>query len=495
MTRPQSPDLSRRDFLKSSLATAGVLASAAPLAANTGTAPQPSGGMRLGTGFPAGFAWGAATSSYQIEGAVAEDGRTPSIWDTFSRTPGKTLNGDTGDVACDHYHRFREDVELMADLGVKHYRFSISWSRVLPGGRGQVNEKGLDFYKRLLDALQEKGIQPCVTLFHWDLPQVLQDEYRGWESRRITEDFAHYAETMGRRLGDRVPRWYTVNEISSFVVLAYGVGQPGFHAPGVSLGSFAELARVGHHALLAHGLGVQALRATTPKGTQIGLAENFRGYIPVVETAEHIEAADKAFAAELPNAAILRPILTGTYGEFEGAPSPSEADLKIISTPIDLLGLNCYTGDYVRAADNAKGYEVVPFADGYPRMVLNWLTLTPDAPYWAIRQATKMAGRPLSILVSENGCPDASAPNSDGSVVDTERIMYLRAYLRSVERAAVEGYPVHGYYPWSLMDNFEWGEGYNQRFGLVRVDYPTQKRTPKMSYRWFQEVIRTGRVV
>ncbi|WP_221031641.1 GH1 family beta-glucosidase [Actomonas aquatica] len=498
---PAAAALSRRRFLQSSALATGALV-AAPAVHGATPAPAPTGAGADCTHFPANFMWGAATSSYQIEGAAEIDGRKPSIWDTFARTPGKVHNGDTGDVAIDHYHRFREDVKLMADLGVKHYRFSIAWPRVIPDGRGALNAKGVDFYKRLLDALQEHGIEPAVTLYHWDLPQTLQDEYRGWEDRRIVDDFTAYAEAMGKALGDRVPRWFTLNEVSTFAMIGYGVGYPGHHAPGVELPDRAALHRGIFHAVLAHGRGVQALRATCKADAQIGIAENYHAYAPIIETEEHIAAAHRAFALDEANASIIMPILTGRYNpewveKMNGAaPQATDAELKDIGTPIDILGFNCYHGGYAQAADNAAGFDVVPTPRAFPRMNISWLTVTPEAIYWGIRQIADVAGQPdLPIVISENGCADAAEANSAGLVRDIDRIMYLRQYLGYVQRAVREGYSIAGYFPWSLADNFEWAEGYAKRFGMVHVDFETQKRTPKLSYHWFQEVIRQRRVV
>lgn len=499
-SRPPS-GLSRRRFLQSSVLATGALTAAS----RAGAAPAATTGGATGDSvwqFPADFMWGAATSSYQIEGAVATDGRLPSIWDTFSHTPGRTLNGETGDVANDHYHRFRDDVQLMADLGVKHYRFSIAWSRVMPTGRGALNPSGVDFYKRLLDALQEHGIEPAVTLYHWDLPQTLQDAYRGWEDRRIVDDFTAYAEAMGRQLGDRVPRWFTLNEIRSFTKIGYGVGRPGRHAPGLSLPDAKSLNRVVFHALLAHGRAVQALRATCTNQPQIGLAENFHTFAPVAETPEHLAATRRAFALDTDNGGIIMPILTGRYDpawverQQGAAPVASEAELRDIGTPIDLLGFNCYQGNYVKAADNAAGYEVIGTPPAFPRMNISWLTVTPEVIYWGIRLISEVAGKTqLPIVISENGCADAAVADAAGLVNDTDRIMFLRNYLNYVHRAVREGYPIVGYFPWSLMDNFEWAEGYEKRFGLVHVDFATQRRTPKLSYHWMREVIRQRRVV
>ena len=456
-----------------------------------------------GAGFPSGFWWGTATASYQLEGAANEDGRKPSVWDTFCRIPGKVENGDTGDIACDHYHRYEEDVKLMADLGVKHYRFSIAWPRIIPDGRGAVNEKGVDFYKRLTDCLHKSGITPHATLFHWDLPQVLQDRYGGFQNRAIVADFGAYAEAVGKRLGDRITHWMTMNEISCFAFgVGYGVGYQPPHAPGIKLASIKERSNTSHHALLAHGTACQALRATSPRTCNVGAAENFNAFVPVYETPENITAAKKAFMRDPANGSIITPLLTGRYSDTwmadfaQNAPDIRDGDMALIAQPLDSLGFNCYTGTYVRAASTPKGFETIPCFDAYPKGSMPWLNIVPESIYWGIRQITDALGRnDLPVFISENGVADGTKPNTQGEVTDIDRVMYLRQYLRNVLRAVSEGYPVVGYFPWSMMDNFEWACGYSKRFGMVYVDYATQKRVPKLSYHWYKQVIRSNSVV
>jgi beta-glucosidase len=453
--------------------------------------------------FPKDFWWGAATASYQLEGGAYEDGRKPSIWDTFSHTPGKTENGDTGDVACDHYHRYEEDVQLMAELGVKHYRFSLSWPRIIPDGRGAVNEKGVDFYKRLADCLLKHGITPHATLYHWDLPQALQDRYTGWQSREIVNDFGAYATAVASRLGDRIKDWMTLNEIASFArFCGYGVNQPGPHAPGISLKSVKDHVQITHHAIMAHGTACLALRAASPQPCRVSGAENYSSMVPAIETPENIGAARLAFVRDMVNGGIIVPMLTGRYNDLwladlgAQAPDIQAGDLELINQPLDSLGFNCYSGNYVVAADTAAGFEVLPFFDSYPKGSMPWLNIVPESIYWGIRLLTDALGRKdLPVYISENGCADGTTPNAQGEVADIDRVMYLRSYLRNVHRALTEGYPVIGYFPWSLMDNFEWACGYAKRFGMIRVDYATQKRTPKLSYHWYQQVIRSNRVV
>ena len=495
----------RRSFLAGTAGVAALLAASRAQGGMSGAAAATAkGALAAGcASFPKDFWWGAATASYQIEGAANEDGRKPSIWDTFSKTPGKTENGDTGDVADDHYHRYEEDVKLMADLGVKHYRFSIAWPRIIPDGRGAVNQKGLDFYKRLADCLLKNGITPHATLFHWDLPQALQDRYLGWQSREVVKDFGAYAEAVGKGLGDRITNWMIMNEISCFAFgVGYGVGHVPSHAPGIQLATIKERSNISHHALCAHGTGCLALRATCSSKPSVGAAENFNSYVPVYETQENIEAVRLAFLSDAANGSILTPMLTGRYSEQwmaqfgDSAPDMQSGDLKLINQPLDNLGFNCYSGTYVRAANNAKGFETFPCFDAYPKGSMPWLNIVPEAIYWGLRMVTDALGcKNLPRFVSENGVADGAKPDAKNFVADIDRIMYYRQYLRNVQRALSEGYPVIGYFPWSLMDNFEWACGYTKRFGMVHVDYATQKRTPKLSYSWYQQVIRNGRVM
>lgn len=452
--------------------------------------------------FPADFWWGAATAAYQIEGAAAADGRQPSVWDTFSHIPGRVQNGDTGDVACDHYHRLAEDVKLMAELGVKHYRFSIAWPRVMPDGRGAVNEKGIAFYSRLTDTLLQHGITPHATLFHWDSPQALEDRYGSWRSREMAADFAEYCGQVVKRLGDRITRWMTINEIDAFTYKGYGVNKVPPHAPGTVVKSRKEVLQTVHHALLAHGLGCQAIRAASPRPAQVALVENFDVGVPVMETPENIEAARRAFVAGEHNGTVLIPALTGQYDPIAlaalggDAPDIQDGDLKTIAQPLDALGFNVYTGAYVRAADNARGYELLPLPRGYPQMHMPWLNFVPESLYWGVRMITDALGKKdLPIFISENGCATDDELTPTGEVLDLQRVVYLRSYLRSAHRAIAEGYPLKGYFHWSFLDNFEWSWGYTRRFGLTHVDFQTQKRTPKQSFRWYQQAIAGNRIV
>ena len=457
----------------------------------------------VGGRFPQGFWWGAATASYQVEGAAKDDGRKPSVWDTFSHTPGRTHGNDTGDVACDHYHRYEEDVKLMADLGVKHYRFSISWPRIVPDGRGAINQKGLDFYSRLVDALLKHGITPHATLMHWDSPQALEERYGSWRSREIAKDFADYCSATVRALGDRIEYWMTINEIMCFTILGYGVGRVPQHAPGTVVKTRKEVQQTVHHALLAHGMGCQAIRAASPRRRcNVSLVENLDVYVPVMETPEHIEAVRRAFVGEPRNGTLLMAALTGRHDPKAwaklgaDAPDVQPGDMEIIGQPLDSLGCNIYTASYVRAAGNEQGYEILPLQPNYPKGNMPWLNIVPESLYWAVRMIAESAGRrDLPLYISENGCASEDVVTPSGEIFDTERIMYLRAYLRQLQRATAEGYPVQGYFQWSLMDNFEWSCGYSKRFGITYVDYKTQRRIPKLSYRWYQQVIGENRVV
>jgi beta-glucosidase len=502
----KSSSLSRRSFLaKSALATAALtFGPGIPnlLAAKKTAKSSHCANNTPKNTFPKDFWWGGATAAYQVEGAANEDGRGKSIWDTLSHTPGATLNGDTGDVACDQYHRYEEDIQLMAALGVKHYRFSISWPRVLPNGTGQVNEKGVDYYNRLVDTLLKHGIMPHPTLYHWDLPQALQDKYLGWQSREVVGDFGDYATMIVKRLGDRVQHWMTLNEISSMTFNSYSVKRKPIHAPAIILNSQKDFNNTVHNALLAHGTACQAIRAASPQKCFVAAAENFTSYVPIIETPENIEAARLAFMRDDRNGAIIMPILTGKYPEkwLEDAganvPDIKEGDMKLIGQPLDELGFNCYSGMYVQAADNTTGFRVIPFSKKYPKGNMHWLNIVPEAIYWGVRMVNEAAGQKnLPIFISENGYADGVDANADGYVEDIDRIFYYRGYLAQLLRAVNDGYPVTGYFPWSLMDNFEWADGYSRRFGMVHVDYETQKRTPKLSYYWYQQVIKNLKVM
>jgi len=435
--------------------------------------------------FPAGFLWGCATASYQIEGAVAEDGRKPSIWDTFSHTPGKTFQGDTGDVADDSYHRYKEDVQLLKNLGVKVYRFSIAWPRVFPDGTGQPNPKGLDYYNRVIDELLKNGITPYVTLFHWDLPQALPG---GWQNRDTSKAYADYAGYVAKHLSDRVSHFFTINEFGCWTDLGY---QEGKFAPGLKLPD-AEVNQIRHNGVLAHGLGVRAIRANAKGGTQVGLAEDSTIFAPVIESREHIEAAQRATREE--NAKFLTVVLEGKYTdgylarEGANAPKVEAGDLEIIGSPLDFIGLNAYRPEYVRADASPAGYVIEKKPASFPRMASDWLFVGPEVMYWGVRNISEI-WHPKAIYITENGASSDDVMTADGHIEDVDRVMYLRNHLANLHRAASEGYPIKGYFLWSLLDNFEWADGYSKRFGLHYVDYKTQVRTPKLSAEWYKQVI------
>ena len=475
-------ELTRRYFAKvTGSAALGSLATNADAAAQS---RENDASMRR---FPDGFLWGTATASYQIEGAWNEDGKGESIWDRFAHTPGKIQNGDTGDVALDHYHRYKEDVRLIKSLGAGAYRFSISWPRIFPQGAGAPNAKGLDFYSRLVDELLANGIAPFATLYHWDLPQALQDR-GGWESRDTAKAFADYSGYVAQKFSDRIRHFFTINEFTTFVELGYATG---VFAPGLKLPP-ARLNQLRHNTVLAHGLAVQAIRAKAAPGTMVGLAENMAAGVPVVETPEHIAAAER-YTREA-NAGYLTVILEGHYTdgflESAGADAPkfTSEDLKIISTPLDFVGINVYVPRYVRAIDAAPGYQSLEFSKSHPRTASPWHFIAPEALYWAPRHLVKI-WNVKDIYITENGCAAADDPAADSIVYDSDRIMFLRSYLAQLQRATAEGVPVRGYFLWSSMDNFEWSSGYAMRFGLIYVDYATLKRTPKLSAAFYREVV------
>jgi beta-glucosidase len=446
------------------------------------------------TGFPSDFVWGTATSAYQIEGAVNEDGRGPSIWDGFTHRNDTVEDHSNGDVACDHYHRYRGDVRLMKALGTRAYRFSIAWPRIFPEGSGTPNGKGIDFYNRLVDELLASGIEPYATLYHWDLPQALQDRFGGWQSRDTAKAFADYAGYVVERLSDRVKHVFTINECSRLVHLGHGLG---IDAPGLKLPQ-GEQNQVRHHVALGHGLAVQAIRAHARHPVKLGPAENLVVCIPAIDTPEHVRAAEIA-TREL-NAGYLTAMLEGRYTDGylaeagKDAPKFTAEDLRIIASPIDFLGLNIYKPDhYVVAADNPRGFALAPFPASFPHMDPSWLMVGPEAMYWAPRHAARL-WNVKSIYVTENGTSGADAPAKDGAIYDVDRIMYLRNYLFHLQRATSQGVPVAGYFHWSLFDNFEWADGYTKRFGLYRVDFDTQLRTPKLSAAFYRETIRRNAV-
>lgn len=436
--------------------------------------------------FPEDFLFGVATASYQIEGAWNEDGKGESIWDRFAHTPGTILDGSTGDVACDHYHRFEEDVALMKDLGVDAYRFSVSWSRVLPEGRGRVNEKGLDFYRRLIDALHRAGIRPVVTLYHWDLPQALQEE-GGWENPRTCEAFAEYARLLFRAFKGKVALWITLNE--PWVVAFIG-NYEGRHAPGKR--DFQVALHVSRNLLLAHGMAVQVFREETPGG-QIGITLNLAPVYPEREQEADVLAAQR-YDGYL-NRWFLEPVFRGQFPEdlrtfyaqkgFAVAPfSPEEG--KLVAQPLDFLGINYYARSIVTQGSEPV-LDIAHVENPYvERSDMGW-EVYPRGIYEIVTRVAETY-HPPAIYITENGFAAPDVPQN-GTVDDIRRVAYLRDHLLWLYQALEEGHPVRGYFVWSLMDNFEWAFGFSKRFGLVYVDYETQKRLPKKSFFWYRKVI------
>jgi beta-glucosidase len=396
-------------------------------------------------------------------------------------------------------------VKLMKDLGATAYRFSISWPRIFPEGTGQPNAEGIDFYSRLVDELVAAGMAPFPTLYHWDLPQALQDRHKGWQSRDTAKAFGDYAGYVAEKLSDRVKHFFTINEFTSFVEMGYrgievNVGDKATRleaAPGVQLGA-GDLNQVRHHAVLGHGLAVQAIRAKGKAGTKVGPAEVIQCAVPLIETPEHIQAAQSATREA--NAAYLTVMLEGKYTDAylkaagKNAPKFSDEDLKVIAAPLDFVGINVYKpAFYALASDQASGWREVPFSRSHPRMFNSWLTLGPEAIYWAPKFVQSLWGA-KEIFITENGCASDDVIPDDGQIYDTDRIVFLRSYLTQLQRATAAGVPVRGYFHWSLMDNFEWMDGYGTRFGLVHVDFKTQKRTPKLSAAWFREAAKRNTV-
>jgi len=481
--------ITRRLFGKSAAATAAAAASGLSFPHFSFGQPSPT---TANLRYPADFKWGCATAAYQIEGGARDGGRGPSLWDVFSHTPGKTHDGETGDVADDSYHRYKEDAQLLKNLGVKAYRFSISWSRIFPKGTGQPNPAGIDYYSRVIDELLASNITPYVTLFHWDTPAALPG---GWQNRDTAKAFADYAAFTTKHFSDRVHHWMTTNEFVCFTDLGY---RWGIFAPGLKLHA-AEANQVRHHGILAHGLAVQAIRANTPSGTLVGFAENPAVFCPIIETPDHVQAAQRATRME--NAPFLTTVLEGKYPaeylnhEGANAPKVEPGDMEAIGSRIDFLGVNIYQPQYVRADSAARdGYAIINPPESFPHMWSPWITVGPECLYWGVRNVCDL-WHPPAMYITENGTSSSDVFAPDGHIYDTDRIMYLRNYLTQLHRAAAEGYPVHGYFCWSLLDNFEWADGYSKRFGLHYVDYKTLKRTPKLSAEWYKAVIAQNTVL
>lgn len=445
-------------------------------------------------GFAKGFVWGAATSSYQIEGTGRDSGKGQNIWDVFTKEPGRVYEGHTGDIACDHYHRFREDVAYMKELGLKGYRFSIDWSRVLPEGTGKVNEKGIDFYNALIDELLEQGIEPYITLYHWELPYEIYKR-GGWMNPEIVEWFGQYARLVAERFSDRVKYFFTLNEPQCFVGLGF---LQGCHAPGVKV-PLRDTFEMAHNALKAHGRAVQMLRAYGKQNVQIGYAPTSGMCYPEKETPKDIEAARKALFAlpdDLSNwtwnvSWWSDPVILGKYPE-EGMkkyekylPVITDEDMKLISQPIDFYGQNIYNGRCIRMGTDGRPEEVRRPA-GFPKTATNW-PVTPEALYWGPKFLYERYRKP--IYITENGMACHDTVSQDGKVHDPNRIDFLARYLKNLKRAAEE-IDIRGYFQWSLMDNFEWDKGYAERFGIIYVDFETQERIWKDSAYWYRDLIR-----
>jgi beta-glucosidase len=445
----------------------------------------------LAARFPADFAWGAATAAYQVEGAADVDGRGPSIWDTFSHTPGRTLDGDTGDVACDHYRRWRDDIELMADIGLRAYRFSISWPRVQPGGFGPGNGPGLDFYDRLVDGLLERGIEPWVTLYHWDLPQPLEDR-GGWLEPDVVDRFAEYSTLVARRLGDRVATWVTLNEPRTFALMGYGTGE---HAPGRT--GWAGALRAAHHAHLAHAAASDAIRGILP-AARIGIGHDIADLVPASDDAEDLAAVVRC------DGAMHRWFLDPTFGRgyptdlvawyeqhglFE---SIDPAAVDGLPAP-DFLAVNYYRRERIAAAPPRPEWGIgarVVEATG-DRTAIGW-EIHPEGLRATLVRIAREYG-PAAVAVTENGATFVDAVAADGSVEDPERTRYLNAHLAAAADAIDAGVPLIGYFAWSLIDNFEWAMGYTAPFGIAHVDFTTQRRTLKASGRWYRALLAVAR--
>ena len=454
--------------------------------------------------FPEGFVWGAATSSYQIEGAAQADGKGKSNWDVFSHTPGNTVNGDTGDMACDHYNRWPEDIQLMRSLGLDSYRFSIAWPRIFPEGRGTVNQKGLDFYSRLIDGLLEAGITPLATLHHWDYPWALESE-GGWRERAMVDRFAEYTDVVTQALGDRVKRWATHNEPSIFAFLGHWVG---FHSPGMR--DFTAALKVSHHLLLSHGMAVPIVRANVADA-KVGIVLNINHTVPVSGEADDYERyrltdgvrhrwfMDPVFGRDYPGDVIKQAIKEGYIKTPDLDGTVQEGDMEKIAVATDFLGLNYYSRDIpppfntLRDMESNREAVVGVHPESQETTKMGW-DVYPAGMY-------KMLSRvywdymPKNIYITENGGSFEDHLTEDGAVKDPRRLKYVKEHLSQVHRAIQSGIPVRGYYVWSLLDNFEWGMGYSERFGVVHVDFETQKRTPKDSALWYRDVIAANAIV
>ncbi|MBO6513061.1 MAG: beta-glucosidase [Phycisphaerales bacterium] len=445
--------------------------------------------------FQENFTWGVASAAFQIEGASNIDGRGPSIWDDFCNTPGKVFEGHTGEIACDSYHRYQEDVDLIAQLGAQGYRFSISWSRLFPDGVGEPNEAGFAYYDRLIDALQAAGIEPWITLYHWDLPSALYKQ-GGWLNPESPEWFAKYTEAVVKRFSDRVQNWFTLNEPAIFLGLGMNEGT---HAPGDQLPR-KDVLLATHHALLAHGRSVQVIREHAKTPPTIGFAPVGCLNTPATDSAEDIEAARRATFGIDPDGWTYNyswycdPVLLGEYPEVglklfgDDVPKWTDADMELMHQPLDLFGVNIYSAGVVRADEQG---DPVPVANprGFPTTMFRW-TINPSSLYWGPKFLQERYNLP--VVITENGLASMDWIHQDGKVHDYNRIDFLSRYLSELRRASNDGVDVRGYFQWSILDNFEWAEGYALRFGLIYLDYTNMRRIPKESYFWYSKVIESN---
>lgn len=442
--------------------------------------------------FPELFTWGVASAAFQVEGAADQDGRGPSVWDAFCATPGKVFDGHTGQIACDSYHRVEEDTGLIGDLGANGYRFSISWSRLFPEGVGAANEAGFAYYDRLIDSLLARGVQPWITLYHWDMPQALQEQ-GGWLNPQSPMWFEQYTRAVIERYSDRVSHWFTLNEPAIFLGLGHNEGT---HAPGLKLPR-KDVLLATHHALLAHGRAVMVMRERSKQPLTIGFAPVGNLNTPATDSAADIEAARKATFTVPADGWTFNyswycdPVMLGQYPEqglaFFGADAPSytQADLEVMHQPLDMFGVNIYSAGIVRAGADGQP-EHLPNPRGFPTTMFRW-TINPSSLYWGPKFLSERYKLP--VVITENGLASMDWVHHDGKVHDLGRIDYLTRYLNELRRACKDGVDVRGYFQWSIMDNFEWAEGYALRFGLVYLDYETLERIPKDSYHWYAKVI------
>ncbi len=445
--------------------------------------------MKTTLRFPRNFVWGYAAAAAQIEGAWNEDGKGESIWDRAAHTTDRIHDRDTLDVANDHYHLYKRDFAMLRKFGTKHLRLSIAWPRIYPQGTGALNQKGVDFYHRLIDAMLKEGITPWVTMYHWDLPQALEDQ-GGWRVRGTTDAFATYADTIVKAYGDRVKHWITLNEIICFTRMGYGGHDK---APFANDGE-AVVNQTFHHAIMCHGHGVRAVREHGGRGSRVGLTDNSLVTVPMMETPEHIDAARKVFITE--NCRVLEPIYTGAYSTAylraagKDRPKVEKGDLALISLPTDFLGMNIYTGYYIRAGKGGKP-EWLSFPPNYPNADAPWLKHVSESLYWGPRFVRELyKSKVPAIYITENGAGYDDQPPVNGELLDLHRRNYIRDCLRDLHRGMDEGIPIKGYFLWSFMDNFEWQDGYARRFGAFYNDFKTQKRTPKLTAHWYQQVMK-----